>query len=125
MPRRYRELPELIHDWLLSYDAWLVGSSVGWVQGKGSSREPPRDYDVVICDPNDFHAALRGISPQEYEEFELNTMGGLKITTVQGEEIDVWTQSVDDYTNIATSMGYDEPRLLSLKPRRVLECKVD
>ena len=64
---------------------WVTGSAASYLAGRTSS--PPRDYDIVCTDINEYHlmiSLLTGAYPIQF-----NTFGGPKIT-LPDISIDFW-----------------------------------
>jgi len=103
----HRKLPKVVWNWLVTYKAWLVGSSVDWYLGGGES-ELPRDFDIMIP-PESFQECCRMVDTP----VTVNRFGGIK-TTVDGIEIDFWPMHLESF--FQTSYKDRANKLLRLHP---------
>lgn len=89
----YRKLPPPVGMLLMLSKGWLVGSSIDSVL-KG---EKPRDYDIIVTDPQYWGVAVKYAS-ESTKTMGFNTFGGLKFT-IEGSdiEIDMWPQDLERF----------------------------
>lgn len=86
-----KKLPALVRALTHNFDAWIVGSAC--------FEEEPRDYDLFIPIKN-WEAVCSMLS--KIKCYTLNSMGGLKFHDDEGNEIDIWTGSMENF--LASSM---------------------
>ena len=58
----HRRLPPLLLYILKNFDAWLIGSSINYVEGHTDT--PPKDYDCIVS-PSDWLAVAQVLLTQE------------------------------------------------------------
>lgn len=93
-----RKLPDIIESIMMFHNCWLVGSGAKWFMDKDDNAEKPNDWDL-IAEQSEFAAATKRIDHVS-QSVCINSMGGLKFRT--GEcWIDIWTDTIAGYTEIA------------------------
>lgn len=94
-----RGLPTIVLNWLLNNRAWLIGSGAKSYLMDG---DMPRDLDIIVP-PDQWQAVCRAI-PRDIP-IKINNFGGLKVK-LEGIEVDVWPQHLDDYIALSPRPGY-------------------
>ncbi len=87
----HRRLPPLLLYILKNFDAWLIGSSINYVEGHTDT--PPKDYDCIVS-PSDWLAVAQVLLTQE--KIDINTFGGFKVLS-KGILIDFWPQTLSEF----------------------------
>lgn len=88
--RAYRKLPRTVLNWLLMYQAWIVGSGVDWYLDGGVG-EKPHDLDIMIP-PQFWQDACKMVTDRP----AINSFGGLK-ARIEGFSIDFWPMHLEEF----------------------------
>jgi len=84
-----RQLPVLVRQICLLFDAYIVGSGAKFISG---DTDQNNDWDIII-DPSRFEKFMLFMCDKN---FRLNSWGGFKI--MDGDiEVDVWPQTLESY----------------------------
>lgn len=115
--RNYRDLPPTVLNWLLLFNAWIVGSAAAWYCG--DVEKQPKDLDVMIP-PVRFHDACKLLTRYRRSgdgRMCFSSFGGLALK-LEGWDVDVFPMELSEFIRIADG---DKKKAVGLRPYRVVQ----
>lgn len=114
--RRYRDLPSVVHNILLTYNGWLVGSAALWYTSPTVELPLPNDFDILVP-PKWFMDACRLLREHS---IHINSFGGLKAKK-DGHTLDVMALTFDEFLTRSTGVKRGKHAAIRMQPFAIVQ----